>query len=152
MYSFLYRTKLLLCEYDKLKHSSIGRSFHSSGFFSPLFQSSITSQVQKEVGHNPGYENGVVVAGQTRANFQFGLCSDRARGPRAIAPAGQRTSDPGTEVANVSTLTDGHSPHVPSLACAALVFLQLVYTQRKHVGPAIKRVSETGWALLGRIW
>jgi len=47
LYSFLYRTNLFLYEYDKLKHASIGRGFHSSRSFFPTFPFSATSQQQK---------------------------------------------------------------------------------------------------------
>lgn len=56
LYSFLYWTNLFLYEYDKLKHSSIERSFHSSRSFFPPFPFSATFQEQKEVGYNPGCE------------------------------------------------------------------------------------------------
>lgn len=110
LYSFLYRTDLFLYEYDKWKHSSIGRSFHSSGFFFPPFPFSATFWDQKEVGHNPDYENKVVDVGQATKNFQFGgpqpAVTEHGGATGHHPAAGQQSSwflmDHGTRVASVS--------------------------------------------------
>lgn len=139
LYSFLYWTNLFLYEYDKLKHSSIERSFHSSRSFFPPFPFSATFQEQKEVGYNPGCER-TGDLGPAAENSLFVLPASAEADPRLQAhhcpSVGSQTQQlsrwsTGKRVAGASPWTTDcvlHSTQ-PVLSVCFVVLCRLIYTE-----------------------
>lgn len=136
MYSFLYRTNLFWYEYDKLKHASIGRGFHSSRSFFPNLSIFCHISAAKRSHSAPG-------------------CRRRATGPGWMADLWLCTTST-APAHSTGTISTWQNPQLlgamgmwgcrESTVCTAVLLLQ-IYTQGTCAGGAVNRVLESGWGL-----